>query len=69
VDLFRPSFDEEQGHDIANNCRRLWPLVYGRQIDPRQQIIAPALAKRKEGYAEPKRDYKAELRELGQGGD
>jgi len=25
VDLFRPSFDEEQGHDLANNCRRLWP--------------------------------------------
>ncbi len=23
VDLFRPSFDEEQGHDMANNCRRL----------------------------------------------
>ena len=22
VDLFRPSFDEEQGHDLANNCRR-----------------------------------------------
>jgi len=20
VDLFRPSFDEEQGHDMANNC-------------------------------------------------
>ena len=49
VDLFRPSFDEEQGHDMANNCRRLWPLIYGREIDPRKEIIAPALAIRKAG--------------------
>lgn len=63
VDLFRPSFDEEQGHDMANNCRRLWPLIFGREIEPRKEIIAPALQKRKEGYAEPTRDYKQELRE------
>jgi len=63
VDLFRPSFDEEQGHDIANNCRRLWPLIYGREIDPRKEIIAPALAIRKAGYGEPTRDYKQELRD------
>lgn len=63
VDLFRPSFDEEQGHDMANNCRRLWPLIFGREIDARKEIIAPALQKRKEGYAEPTRDYKQELRE------
>lgn len=63
VDLFRPSFDEEQGQDLANNCRRLWPILYGRAIDPRQEIIAPALARRKEGYGEPTRDYKQELRE------
>jgi hypothetical protein len=63
VDLFRPSFDEEQGHDLANNCRRLWPLIYGREIDPRQEIIAPALAIRKAGYGEPTRDYKQELRD------
>ncbi len=63
VDLFRPSFDEEQGQDIANNCRRLWPLIFGREIDPRQEIIAPALQKRKEGYGDPTRDYKKELRE------
>jgi hypothetical protein len=69
VDLFRPRFDEEQGQDIADNCRRLWPLIYGHEIDPREEIIAPALAKRKEGYAEPTRDYKAELRELGRGED
>ncbi len=63
VDLFRPSFDEEQGHDLANNCRRLWPLVFGREIDPRTEIIAPALQKRREGYGEPNRDYKQELLE------
>jgi len=63
VDLFRPSFDEEQGHDMANNCRRLWPLIYGREIDPRTEIIAPALAIRKAGYGEPTRDYKQELRD------
>ena len=63
VDLFRPGFDEEQGHDMANNCRRLWPLIYGRELDPRAEIIAPALQKRREGYGEPTRDYKQELRE------
>ena len=63
VDLFRPSFDEEQGHDMANNCRRLWPIIYGREIDPRVEIIAPALQKRREGYGEPTRDYKQELRD------
>jgi hypothetical protein len=63
VDLFRPRFDEEQGHDVANNCRRLWPVIFGREIDPRAEIIAPALARRQAGYGEPTRDYKSELRE------
>jgi hypothetical protein len=57
------SFDEEPGHDMANNCRRLWPLIFGREIDPRAEIIAPALAIRKAGYGEPTRDYKQELRD------
>lgn len=63
VDLFRPSFDEDQGHDMANNCRRLWPIIFGREIDPRVEIIAPALEKRRIGYGEPIRDYKQELRD------
>jgi hypothetical protein len=67
VDLFRPSFDEEQGHDLVNNCRRLWPLIFGREIDPRAEIIAPALAERRRGYGEPTRDYKQELRETAAG--
>ena len=32
-------------------------------IDPRAEIIAPALAIRKTGYGEPPRDYKQELRD------
>lgn len=63
VDLFRPDFDEENGHDMANNCRRLWPIIYGREMDPQGEIIVPALEKRREGYGEPTRDYKQELRE------
>ena len=42
---------------------RLWPLIFGREIDPRKEIIAPALAIRKAGYGEPTRDYKQELRD------
>jgi hypothetical protein len=67
VDLFRPSFDEEQGHDLANNCRRLWPLIYGGEIDPRKEIIAPALEERRKGYGEPTRNYIQELREVAEG--
>lgn len=67
VDLFRPSFDEENAADLAGNTRRLWPLIYGHEIDPRAEIIAPALAKRKAGYDEPTDDHKQELRELAQG--
>lgn len=61
VDLFRPSFDEENASDLVNNTRRLWPLIFGREIDPRAEIIAPALAKRRAGYGLPTRDYKKEL--------
>lgn len=63
VDLFRPPFDEEMGTDMANNCRRLWPMIYGHEIDPRTEIIALALAIRKAGYGETTRDYKQELRD------
>lgn len=63
VDLFRPDSDEENGHDMANNCRRLWPIIFGCEIDPRFEIIGPALKMRKEGYREPTRDYQKELRE------
>ncbi len=61
VDLFRPSFDEENTSDLLNNTRRLWPILYGREIDPRAEIIAPALEIRRKGYDLPKRDYKRDL--------
>jgi hypothetical protein len=38
VDLFRPAFDEEQGHDLANNCRRLWPSAKPGMGNPRGTI-------------------------------
>jgi len=38
-------------------------LLFGREIDPRKEIIAPALAKRKAGYGEAGPDYKQELRD------
>ncbi len=63
VDLFRPGFDEENAADLGNNTRRLWPLIYGREIDVRKEIIAPALAKRRAGYGEPPPDYKQMLRD------
>ena len=46
-----------------NNCRRLWPLVFGREIDSHVEIIAPALKIRRESYGELTRDYKQELRD------
>ena len=65
VDLFRPGFDEENAVDMTGNCRRLWPEIFGREIDPRKEIIAPALEIRRKGYEldRPKRDYKRELKE------
>lgn len=63
VDLFRPAFDEEQGRDMAENCRRLWPILFRREFDPRTEIISPALKKRREGYGDQDRDYKQQLRD------
>jgi hypothetical protein len=67
VDLFRPAFDEEKGLDFAANCRRLWPVLFAREIDVRSEIIIPALHERKKGYGEPPSDYQQELREAARG--
>ncbi len=66
VDLYRPNFDEEMIGDITTNTRILWNELWGRDINVRQEIIAPALARRREGYNLdiPQADYKAELRRL-----
>ncbi len=65
VDLYRPNFDEEMIGDITTNTRVLWQELWGKEINVRAEIIAPALAARRDGYDFPKMDYKAELRRLG----
>jgi hypothetical protein len=50
VDLFRTDIDEEQGRHMINNCQRLWPLVFGREIDPGVEIIAPTLKRHRKGF-------------------
>ena len=51
--------------DITTNTRVLWQELWGKEINVRAEIIAPALAARRDGYDFPKMDYKAELRRLG----
>ncbi len=53
--------------DITTNTAAMWPEIFGREIDVRREIIAPALARLRAGYAEDlaRRDYKADLRHLG----
>ncbi len=66
VDLFRPNFDESVPGDITTNTRVLWLELWAKDIDVRKEIIAPALARIREGYAPDlaRADYKAELRRL-----
>ena len=68
VDLFRPNFDEELVGDITTNTRVLWQELWGRDINVRQEIIAPAVALRNKGYADDiaREDYRGKLRELGE---
>lgn len=67
VDLFRPNFDEEMAGDITTNTRVLWQELWARDINVRTEIIGPALARIRAGYADdiPKRDYKGALKDLG----
>lgn len=63
VDLFRPAFDEDSPNRYPENTRRLWREIFHAEIDIRKDIIAPAIARRNEGYGEPPPDYKRALRE------
>ena len=66
VDLYRPNFDEELSGDITTNTRVLWMELWGKDIDVRREIIAPARERILKGYAPDlaRRDYKSELRRL-----
>ncbi len=61
VDLFRPGFDEQSPNRYHENTRQLWRDVFGAEIEVREEIITPAVARRKLGYGEPPPDYKAIL--------
>ena len=69
VDLYRPNFDEEVTGDITTNTRVLWQELWGKDIDVRKEIIAPALAARKRGYQDdlPQHPYNNRLREISEG--
>lgn len=66
VDLFRPNFDEERGSDYTTQTRILWREIFEGDIDPRIEIIRPALARRQAQYdadaGDPK--WKERLRNL-----
>jgi len=66
VDLYRPNFDEEAIGDITGNTRILWGELWGKEIDVRSEIIAPALAARRRGYDSdlPGHKYGADMKEL-----
>ena len=61
VDLFRPSFDAESPNRYPDNTRRLWVELFGRELDVRQEIIEPALARRAIGYGGSPPGYKRAL--------
>ncbi len=61
VDLFRPEFDESPPNCYPENTRKLWREVFQQDIDVREQIIEPAVAKRKMGFGEIPPNYKAAL--------
>ena len=64
VDLYRPNFDEELVGDITTNTRVLWQDLWKKDINVRQEIIAPALELRRKGYEDdrPDKTYRDDLR-------
>jgi hypothetical protein len=65
VDIYRPRFAEEQtAADIFENTRTVWKEIYGKTIDVRQEIIMPALERRKRSYGATGPNLKAQLSHL-----
>ena len=52
VDVFRPSFDEESAGNPMHNTQVLWRQLFGKEIDVRASIIAPALEERRRAYGQ-----------------
>ena len=50
VDIYRPSFDEESAGNPVHNTQVLWHELFGRDVNVRELIIAPALAERRRNY-------------------
>lgn len=61
VDIFRPSFDEESAGNPAHNTQVLWRELFGKDMDVRAAIIAPALAERRVAYGGSAKGLKAKL--------
>jgi hypothetical protein len=61
VDLFRPAFDDDAPNRYPENTRKLWRELFHAEIDIRQEIIEPAIIRRKQGYGEIPPDYKRML--------
>lgn len=68
VDLYRPNFDETVCSDITTNTRILWQELWNKDIDVRQEIIAPARTRQLRGYADdlPREQYRADLEKYGE---
>ena len=68
LDLFRPCFDEEMVGDITTNTRVLWNEIWGKDINVRAEIIAPAIALANEGYKPDiaQRRFSDEMEKLGE---
>jgi len=66
VDLYRPNFDEEKGSDYTTQTKILWAEIFHDEIDPRSEIIRPALARRQAQYDADAGDpaWKERLRNL-----
>ena len=61
VDLFRPAFDDDTPNRFPENVRTLWREIFHADIDVRRDIVAPAIARREQGYGETPPDYKKSL--------